>query len=468
MFNNIIMNIFFMTKSLYNSKLDKYQTKAVLCNKNAYLVVAGAGSGKTHTIVEKVKYLLDNGYKNSEVLCISFTNETVNELKDRLESNNSSVDVKTFHRLSLDIIGNKYNIASSNMLSYAIEEYFYSFVYHDNTYKLLEYIDNLDYLKNTILSFINRLKGLNLDYSYILRLLRSDISSDNKIILVFIFKILIIYEEELKSTNKIDFNDMINLAIKRIDSLNYFKYKYIIIDEYQDTSEIKYLLIKKLIDRFNIKLMAVGDDYQSIYSFTGCNLKLFTNFKKLFKHSKIIKLKNNYRNPSDIVEISKRFVMLNKNQISKRLKSNKYIKDAIELVYFKDEEKAFIEITKSIDNILALGRNNKDLDKVKELNIDKNIKYLTVHSSKGLEEDYVIILNVIDDTLGFPNKIKESEVLNYLSSYNYLEEERRLFFVALTRARKKVYIFTMKDRESIFVKELLERFKYKIKITVLE
>ena len=456
MFNNIIMN----------NMLDKYQKKAVLCNKDSYLVVAGAGSGKTHTIVEKVKYLLNNGYKNSEMLCISFTNETVNELKSRLDNN--MVDVKTFHRLSLDIIGNKYNISSSNMLSYVIEEFFYSFVYYDNTYKLLKYIDNLDCLKNTILSFINRLKGLNLDCSYILSLLRSNISNDNKIILVFIFKILIIYEEELKSTNKIDFNDMINLAIEKIDTLNYFKYKYIIIDEYQDTSEIKYLLIKKLVNKFNIKLMAVGDDYQSIYSFTGCNLKLFINFKKLFKHSKIIKLKNNYRNPSDIVEISKRFVMLNKNQINKRLKSNKYIKDSIELVYFKDEEKAFIEVTNSIDNIMVLGRNNKDLDKVKVLSLNKNIKCLTVHSSKGLEEDYVIILNVIDDTLGFPNKIKESDVLNYLSSYNYLEEERRLFFVALTRARKKVYLFTIKGRESTFVKELLNRFKYKINITNLE
>lgn len=445
-----------------NNNLDRYQTKAVLCNKDAYLVVAGAGSGKTHTIVEKVKYLLNNGYKNSEILCISFTNETVNELKSRLDNN--MVDVKTFHRLSLDIIGNNYKIPSSDLLEYITNEYFESFIYHDNTYKLLEYIDNLEYLKNTILSFINRLKGLNLNYDYILLLLRSNISIDEKIILIFILKIYLIYQEELLSVNGIDFNDMINLAIRKIESLYYFKYKYIIIDEYQDTSEIKYLLIKKLIDKFNIKIMAVGDDFQSIYSFTGCNLKLFTNFKKLFKHSKIIKLKNNYRNPYDLVEISRRFVLLNKYQINKRIKSNKYIKDSINLVYYKDEESAFLSISKDIDNIMVLGRNNKDLDKIKKLNIDKNIRYLTVHSAKGLEDDYVVILNVIDDVLGFPNKIKDNSVLSYLSNYNSLEEERRLFFVAMTRARKKVYIFTIKGKESIFVKELLRKFKYKIKI----
>ena len=461
------MNIFFMNKYV-NNKLDKYQRKAVMCNHHAYLVVAGAGSGKTFTIVEKVKYLLESGYRNSEILCISFTNETVNELKDRLDKNNSLVDVKTFHKLSLDIIGTNYKIPSSNLLEYITNEYFESFIYHDNTYKLLKYIDNIDYLKNTIISFINRLKGLNLDYSYILSLLRSNTTIDEKILLIFILKIYLIYQEELLSVNGIDFNDMINLAIKKIESLNYFKYKYIIIDEYQDTSEIKYLLIKKLIDKFNIKLMAVGDDFQSIYSFTGCNLKLFTNFKKLFKHSKIIKLKNNYRNPSDLVEISRRLVLLNKYQINKRIKSNKYIKDSINLVYYKDEESAFLKIIKKLDNIMVLGRNNKDLDKVKELDINKNIRYLTVHSAKGLEDDYVIILNAIDDVLGFPNKIKDNSVLKYLSSYNSLEEERRLFFVALTRARKKVYIFTIKGKESIFIKELLSNFRYKIKEFNLE
>lgn len=451
-----------------NKKLDKYQSKAVLCNKRAYLVVAGAGSGKTLTIVSKVDYLKKHGIKEKNVLCISFTNETVNSLKNRLEENNLHVDVKTFHRLSLDILKNEYSVSSNKLLNYIIDEYFNSIIYHDETYKLLDDSININYLKNVVLTFINQLKSLNLDQDYILSLLRDKIPNEHKIILVFIFKIYIIYQEELRSENKIDFNDMINFAIKKIDYLKYFKYSYIIIDEYQDTSDSKYLLIKKLMDKFNINLMAVGDDYQSIYSFTGCNLKMFTNFKKYFTKSKIIKMKNTYRNPHDIVEISRRFVLKNRNQINKRLRSNKYLNNSINIVYIKDEEKAFLKIIKDLDNIFVLGRNNKDLDNVKKISVDKHINYLTVHKSKGLEEDNVIVLNVIDDSLGFPNKIKENEVLNYLMNYDQLEEERRLFYVALTRAKEKVFLFTIKGRESIFIKELLKDFRYKIKIHNLD
>ena len=457
------MDIFFIDK-----KLDKYQRKAVLCNKRAYLVVAGAGSGKTLTIVSKVDYLKKHGIKEKNILCISFTNETVNSLKNRLEENNLHVDVKTFHKLSLDILNNEYNVSNNNLLDYIIDEYFNSIMYYDNLNKLLDDSINIDNLKNVVLTFINQLKSLNLNQDYVLSLLRDKIPNEHKIILLFIFRIYVLYQEELKSENKIDFNDMINLASKKIEYLKSFKYSYIIIDEYQDTSDSKYLLIKRIMDKFNINIMAVGDDYQSIYSFTGCNLKMFTNFKKYFNKSKIIKMKNTYRNPYDIVEISRRFILKNRNQINKRLKSNKYLNDSINVVYIKNEEEAFLKIIKDIDNIFVLGRNNKDLDNIKSLNVDRNIKYLTVHKSKGLEEDYVIVLNVIDDSLGFPNKIKENEVLNYLMNYNHLEEERRLFYVALTRAKKKVFLFTIKGRESIFIKELLKNFKYKIKIYNLE
>lgn len=461
------MNTFFNRKNykLNDIILDKYQSRAIYCNKKNYLVVAGAGSGKTLTIVAKVDYLLKNNVNNKKILCISFTNETVNSLRNSLEKNNLSVDVKTFHRLSLDILNNKYSIASSNLLEYVTEEYFESLIYFDNSYKLLEFIDNLDYVKKIIITFINQLKTYNYNHEYILSLLRNPfLDIDQKIILSLVLKVYLVYDEELKSVNKIDFNDMINLAIEKVEGLKYFKYSYIIIDEYQDTSYSKYLLIKKLIDKFDISLMSVGDDYQSIYSFTGCNLSLFTKFKKYFKKSKIIKLKYTYRNPSDIVEISKRFVLKNRNQIHKRLKSNKYVSDSINVVYIKDLESDFNKIIKSIDNILVIGRNNKDLEILKDKEYNKNIKFLTVHSSKGLESDYVIILNVIDDYLGFPNKIKNDSILSLIFNYNYLEEERRLFYVALTRAKRRVFIFTIRGRESIFIKELIKEYKSKIKI----
>lgn len=460
------MNTFFNRKKymLNDVVLDKYQSSAIFCDKKAYLVVAGAGSGKTLTIVAKIDYLLKNNVDKDKILCLSFTNETVNSLRNSLKKNNLSVDVKTFHRLSLDILKNKYSISSSNLLEYVTEEFYESIIYYDNSYKLVQYIDNLEYLKKVTISFINQLKSNNYNKDYIYSLINSFIDIDSKIILTLILKVYLIYEEELKSVNKIDFNDMINIAIEKIDSLRYFKYSYIIIDEYQDTSFSKYLLIKKLINRFNISLMAVGDDYQSIYSFTGCNLSLFTKFKKYFKNSKIIKLKYTYRNSFDIVEISKRFVLKNRNQISKKLKSLKYIKDSINIVYVNDLFTSFNKVIEDIDNIMVLGRNNKDIEQLASNDYNKNIRFLTVHSSKGLESDNVIILNVIDDYLGFPNKIKNDFILSLIFNYNYLEEERRLFYVALTRTKERVFIFTIKGRESIFVKELIREYKRKIKI----
>ncbi len=461
--NNIYMNNIFMTKKyeFNNKKLDKFQSKAVYCNKKNYLVVAGAGSGKTLTIAAKVKYLIDNKTTKDKILCLSFTNETVNSLKSIL-GDSIDVDVKTFHKFAFSTLKGKYSIAADTLLEYINEEYFYSYIYLDNTYKFLSFIDNIDYLKKTIVSFINSFKSLNYDRDFILDLIKNDnIPTDDRIVLTIIFKIYVIYEEELRSQNKLDFNDIINYAVESIDR---FKYEYLIIDEYQDISENRYRLIKKISDMFNVSIIAVGDDYQTIYSFAGSNVSLFTNFKKYFSNSKIIKLKNIYRNSYDIVEISKRFVMKNKNQIYKNLKSNIYVKDSINIVYGD-----LNILIKSLDNILILGRNNKDLEAYKNMNIDnKNIRFLTVHSAKGIESDNVIIVNVIDDKLGFPNKIINNRVLNYLGVNSEIEEERRLFYVALTRCKKQVFISTKKNKESIFIKELLKDFKYKIKIIDLD
>ena len=217
------MNIFFINKNIsFNNKtLDKYQTKAVLCNKRAYLVVAGAGSGKTLTIEAKVDYLLKNNYKSSEILCISFTNETVNSLKSRLLKNNILVDVKTFHKLALDIIGNKYNISSSNLLKYVTLEYLSCLIYQDSTYKLLEFIDNVDCLKTIIISFINTLKSLNLDYTYIFSLLNNKIiSTDDKIILSIIIKVYLIKKQESKRDKKFHYNTMFRSITKKKDLSN--------------------------------------------------------------------------------------------------------------------------------------------------------------------------------------------------------------------------------------------------------
>ena len=227
--------------------------------------------------------------------------------------------------------------------------------------------------------------------------------------------------------------------------------------------------------------MAVGDDFQSIYSFTGCNIKMFLDFKKNFKKSKIIKLKNTYRNPKDIVDIYIKFILKNKDQLRKTLSSNKYIKDSILIVYSKNIPYDVSRIIKEKDDILILGRNNSDVNLLVDnknfsiidnkliylRNKNKNIRFLTVHASKGLESDIVIVLNVIDSNLGFPNKIIEYKLFNYINPFKKSKfpyaEERRIFYVALTRTKSQIFLFTNKKNPSIFIKELIKNYNWKIK-----
>ena len=473
MFNNINMNTFFMPKITFNNKtLDKYQTKAVLCNKKNYLVVASAGSGKTFTIASKINYLVKKlNVKPSSILCISFTNNSVNDMKRVFTNNNLNIDVMTYHKLAMYILRNiNYKIANTNILQYITNEYFESFIYDDNLDKLfnsyvLEEGIVIDYLKKSIISFINTVKSYGKDINYIRDLINKDIPYNDKLLLTIIYKIYYLYEEELNSLYLYDFNDLIIKAYKYIDNINYFKYKYIIIDEYQDTSLIRYNLINKLSNKFDINIMAVGDDFQSIYKFNGSDIDLFINFKRLFNNSKILKLKCTYRNPKDVVNISSRFIMKNYRQIKKRLKSSNYINNSINIVYYKDIYKAYINIIKDIDNILILGRNNEDINLIGDISYrDKNINYMTVHKSKGLEEDYVIVINLLINK--FPSNIKEFDIFKYIKSKDkYLyEEERRLFYVALTRCKKKVFLFTERGKESIFIKELLKDYKLKINV----
>ena len=484
------MEIFKNNNYVYNGiVLDKYQTKVVKTKSSSSLVVAAAGSGKTFTICARIDYLVkEKKVSPKKILCLSFTNESVNDLKKSLLKNGLNIDVLTFHKFSLSILKDKYKICSSDLLSYIIDEYFYSFIYFGKLNKLLDfYLEeeniNRDFFltnfKKVIYSFINTFKSFGYDLQKFLNIIYYCRNTNDKILLLIIFDVYNLYEEEKKSECKIDFNDMLLEAKKVILEKKYFKYEYIIVDEYQDISYVRYDLIHSIVEKTSCNFMAVGDDYQSIYSFSGSYVSLFTKFKRYFKKSKIFKLKMTFRNPKDIVDISSRFVLQNKGQIKKRLKSFNYVKQSINIVYTDNPLETFKNICENIDNIMVLSRNKKDILEIldNEVSIDdkrliyknKDITYLTVHSAKGLESNYVIILNCIDDVLGFPNKIREDELIKYLKrDSDNIDEERRLFYVALTRCKKKVFIFTVKNKESIYIKELLRKYKYKINIMNLD
>lgn len=358
-------------------------------------------------------------------------------------------------------------------------------------------------------TFIELFKGNNYDetkfkefYDYVGGL-KDSFSKDRTIaFLKIVEEIYNDYEAYLLKIKKIDFNDMINKASDCIvkNGLD-LPYKYIIVDEYQDTSFTRYNLLRNICDNIGAKIMVVGDDWQSIYSFSGCDVNIFTKFDNFFDVCETRYIEKTYRNSQQLIDASSNFVMKNPDQTRKELKSSKSLKYPIKLVNFDndfDEILKFELIIKNIINqstfknkkILILGRNNKDIfNLLKNFNVeneygkrkfeilgdedklrrnkfvkivyrespDVNIEYRTVHQSKGLECDNVILINLKNWKAGFPNKMVDDPVLNFVKrngdSFSYAEE-RRLFYVALTRTKNNVYLLSPYFKSSVFVQEL--------------
>lgn len=457
MYNKLNKKYGYLLDDINGFPLDKHQRRVVFSDKQNTIVIAGAGSGKSTTIIGKIKYLLKAlNYKEEEILCISFTNESVKSLKSSLERNNIfNIDVMTFHKLSLSILNNQFKIVESDYLNYIINELMYD--YDENTKKL-------------VITIINLYKAQNLNYKVFYK-----IPKKYQKITILVLKILIEYENEKKAIKAIDFDDMITIATEKVKTN---PYKYIIIDEYQDSSLIRVNLIKKLIKLNDSKLLVVGDDWQSIYRFSGCDINIFLNFRKYFKKIKTLKIINTYRNSQELINVASNFVMKNPYQIRKKLVSFKTNKKPIKIFYYKNNKsEALIKLIKNIDSkkdILILGRNNFDIKQYlgNKLTLNKDtiylqnnpeykIKYLTVHKSKGLESDEVIIINLSNELYGFPSQIKDAKILKYFqtSKVTYKnDEERRLFYVALTRTKNNTYLLVNKKNPSIFVKELIKGY----------
>ena len=476
-----------------NKKLDSDQLDVVYNNDKYLLVVAGAGCGKTLTIVGKIKYLIEvKKYNPEEILCISFTNEATNSLKEKID--NERVNIKTFHKLGIDILNTNnvsYELSDNDYLDYIIHEFFYGLIYESEFLirivlshfkcfcifnpqkKYLHFLkdskNKIERLEGLISRFIKQFKANGFSIDMFNVFIRKSLFRKEKLLLVLIFNIYLIYINELESSNKIDFDDILIKATGVINNGGYInKYRFIIIDEFQDTSFIKLNLIKSIINRTNANLMVVGDDFQSIYRFSGCDLDIFIDFNKFFDYARVMKLENTYRNSQELIDTAGTFIMKNKRQIKKSLKSNKRVIEPIVICKTSDLKRI---LDKLEGYVMLLGRNNKDIDiyldeELVIINNDINyikkpslkIKYFTAHSSKGLEADNVVILNVIDDTLGFPNKISDDKLLRFVCKKDYFyEEERRLFYVALTRTKNRVYLLTKRGKESIFAKELIKK-----------
>lgn len=317
------------------------------------------------------------------------------------------------------------------------------------------------------------------------------------------------YARWLRENKAVDFEDMINESARILTEVKEMKqkldFKYIIVDEYQDISRQRFDLTKALSEVTDAKIIAVGDDWQSIYAFSGSDITLFTKFAEKMGYAKMLKIVRTYRNSQEVIDIAGNFIQRNSQQIPKQLISPKRIEDPVVIYTYDSTFKGrdgnrrsganyalasavetaigqLLEYKKKENKepgpILFLGRFGFDGDhlersglfeyssrgsKIKSVKYPKlDITFMTAHSSKGLGYDDVIIVNGKNETYGFPSKIEDDPVLAFVikgdRSIDYAEE-RRLFYVAMTRTKNRVFFIAPEQNPSEFLLELKRDYK---------
>ena len=317
------------------------------------------------------------------------------------------------------------------------------------------------------------------------------------------------YTQKLDDANAVDFEDMINDSAKILkqqrDKGAHLGYKYIIIDEYQDISRQRFNLAKELSEISDAKIIAVGDDWQSIFAYAGSDISLFTKFSEIMGYGEELLITRTYRNSQEVIDVAGNFIQKNTSQIRKHLESPKHIEMPFVVEAYSEEtdkkdsdgksgklqqqataiDKVIGQIVEANkaegkpanSSILLIGRYgfdasnlartgryvyNEKTGEVKSMAFpDVDITFLTAHRSKGLGFDNVIIINATNGTYGFPSMIEDDPVMQLvIHSDRAIEyaEERRLFYVAMTRTKNRVYIVVPQNRPSRFIAELVQDY----------
>jgi len=281
-------------------------------------------------------------------------------------------------------------------------------------------------------------------------------------------------------TNKsyLDFNDLISRTISLFknqeDIIHQFqnKYQYILVDEFQDVNNLQVELIKLMLTD-NTQLFCVGDDWQSIYGFRGSNVNYIIDFEKHFANAKTIKLNLNYRSTQNIVGASNEVIKNNKFKVEKEISASKISEQKIVVFAGSEDDENINFCVNRIrelfddglinDDILFLYRRSKMFNpyfkRFKEEGI--RIQGKTIHGSKGLEAKVVFIIGLSEGSGGFPDIWLEDRIFQVIKKADHdllMEEERRLFYVAITRAKDKLFLITEKGNESSFLKEIPSTF----------
>lgn len=473
-----------------NHPLDREQRKAIYDPARFNLIVAGAGSGKTTTILGKILYLLQSGFASPpEILVLSFTHDSATELRERFlreyyqtfaeqillrKSPPPNITIETFHSLALKLLrslwpdfsvaANKANLDDSPSSGSDDEATPVSII--------REFLD-LHELDSTTL-FLIASKFSSPDYSELFLTVSEKCQRELS---------------SLLENHQATFSGLIKLAIRYLHSGQIkTQFRYIVVDEYQDLSALRQEFLHLLVESSQANLFAVGDDWQAIYGFSGSRVDFTLNFRKFWGDFSLHRISKTYRFGPTLAKLSSNFIMQDHTQIRKQIQSQK--EDSLEPVVevCGDSERLDLEVLTHYfeslprdSSILLLGRFQVDQFRLlhcTKFNLTSNgvefrprsdlrIRFLTVHQSKGLEADHIILLNNREAKLGFPAHVKDpllkAELVKIAEELGLdqasVNEERRLFYVALTRAKKQVILLTVDGKESSFIKELRRKFR---------
>ena len=371
--------------------LNKEQKEAVLYNDGPLLILAGAGSGKTKVLTTKVAYLIEEkNISPYEILAITFTNKAAKEMKDRLSlligDISRNIQVSTFHSFGLRLLRDNCNVLG-----------------YDRNFVIMDSDDSLTVVKKI-------LKDMDYDPKvYNPRAIRNKISScKNEMIMPrdyekyavseyekVVLKVYEKYEEKLRRNNSVDFDDLLILPIRLFnenkDILEKYqdRFKYVLIDEYQDTNEAQYILTKLISSKYR-NITCVGDDSQSIYSFRGANYKNILNFEKDYKDAKTILLEQNYRSTKTILNAANDVIRNNKarkdknlwtaNEEGEKIKYYRAYNERDEAQYTIRKIKELVARNVSYQDIAILYRTNAQSRTLEEEMLKENMPYRVVGS----------------------------------------------------------------------------------------
>ena len=480
------------------SPLNLSQQYAVLLNDDHNLILAGAGSGKTSVLTARVAYLLQSHLAQAEeLLLVAFGRDAAKEMEQRIDARigmaAEQVRVNTFHQLGLkilndvedgDVVISPIALDSNLKQAWCVDWLKKHWMTPTNFKRWQKHLSNwpIAYLAgdDELGSHVENPKLIawlekQLDQLAMLGLGKKELQQ--RLIdhhdytrlnseLSLCWPCYQAWQQMLKEQKQIDFNIMISRATEYVVKGKFKSaWKFIMIDEYQDISPQRMALIQALCDQNpqTCNLFAVGDDWQSIYQFAGSDVDLTMGFTERFPHSTVHNLDTTYRFNDQLGAVANQFIQVNPNQIRKTLNSFKQQKQkSVFIAPSSNLEKILDQLNRQASqtkSVLLLGRNH--YHKPELLKDWQNhyrsldIEFMTCHASKGKEADFVIIVGV--DEGQFPARVKALHIDGALaqSSDDFpYAEERRLFYVALTRAKEKVWI-THSCSGSVFVRELL-------------